>query len=201
MTDSGTFSCLLERLRAGDEGEIRKLWDRYFEPLKQFARHRVDARYRKTHDDEDLALSAINAFQKCLQDGRYAEVDGQNDIWRLLVAITEKKAIDHLRRQHAKKRGEGTMRGESFFVAPNGEQGGISQIEHCVLDHEFAVDFFDQLQCLFQKLDDPDLIRIVRARIEGYTNAEIALQIGKSVSSVERKLRLARDIWREADDQ
>jgi DNA-directed RNA polymerase specialized sigma24 family protein len=42
---------------------------------------------------------------------------------------------------------------------------------------------------------------MVLYKLDGHTNAEIAAKIGRSLPTVERRLRLIRDIWREEFDE
>jgi DNA-directed RNA polymerase specialized sigma24 family protein len=42
---------------------------------------------------------------------------------------------------------------------------------------------------------DRRAVALALAKMEGYTNAEIAERINRSIASVERKLRLIRKIW------
>ena len=45
-------------------------------------------------------------------------------------------------------------------------------------------------------LDNEELRRIARMRLEGYQNGEIAEQIGRSLPTVERRLKVIREIWK-----
>ena len=55
----------------------------------------------------------------------------------------------------------------------------------------------ERLMCL---LDDDQLRTIAACQLEGYRNAEIAKQLGTSKRTVERRLKLIRQIWdRELD--
>ena len=188
ISSEGSFAHMLSQLKKGDESAIRTLWDRFFEPLQRLAIERVNVRDRKIRDEEDLALSAINAFQECLKNGRYSSIENTNDVWHLLVKIVENKAIDHVRRERAVKRGAGNVRGDSYL---NG-MGYFAEID---MNHEERIDFLDHLRTNLLKLEDAAVQEVVFRKIEGFSNKEIAAKIGKSVSSVERKLRLARQIW------
>jgi DNA-directed RNA polymerase specialized sigma24 family protein len=63
------------------------------------------------------------------------------------------------------------------------------------LTAEFAVQAADELRRLLVLLDEQELKEVALAKMEGYTNDEIGERLGKSKSSVERKLRLIRKIW------
>jgi DNA-directed RNA polymerase specialized sigma24 family protein len=49
---------------------------------------------------------------------------------------------------------------------------------------------------LLERLGDPSLQCLALAKMEGYSNKEIAGQLGCSVRTVERRLRLIRDKWK-----
>ena len=56
--------------------------------------------------------------------------DDRDDLWRLLVAITERKAIDQMRRARRVKRGGGRVRTEADLAAggPDDEPAGLDKI-------------------------------------------------------------------------
>jgi DNA-directed RNA polymerase specialized sigma24 family protein len=53
----------------------------------------------------------------------------------------------------------------------------------------------EECRRLLELLDDAELRTIAVAKMEGYTNAEIAAQLNRSERTVERRLRLIRDRW------
>jgi DNA-directed RNA polymerase specialized sigma24 family protein len=59
---------------------------------------------------------------------------------------------------------------------------------------EFAATMADECARLLGQLDD-DLQQIALAKMEDFTNQEIAGKLDCSVSTVERSLRLIRKIW------
>ena len=58
----------------------------------------------------------------------------------------------------------------------------------------------DQCRRLLQMLDDPQLQEIAVAKMEGCSNQEIAQRLDCAVRTVERRLRLIRDQWKEETD-
>jgi len=66
---------------------------------------------------------------------------------------------------------------------------------------EFAAQMAEEFQRLFARLDDPILQSIARCKMEGYSNEDIAAQIGRSIRTVERKLSLIRDCWLDGQTQ
>ncbi len=55
----------------------------------------------------------------------------------------------------------------------------------------------EECQRLLEQLDDDGLRTLALAKMEGYSNKEIAGQVGCSVRTVERRLKLIRDTWKE----
>lgn len=59
----------------------------------------------------------------------------------------------------------------------------------------FAAEVAEECRVLLEKLGDDELKQIALAKLEGFSNAEIAERIGKSLATVERKLKLIRKTW------
>jgi DNA-directed RNA polymerase specialized sigma24 family protein len=122
-------------------------------------------------------------------------------LWRLLVTITRRKVTAALRRQHAQKRGAGQVRGESFFHAgPAGSQGGdpprgLDAVADRQLDPTVEALMQDACEGLLADLDDDVLRHVALRKLEGFTNEELARELGCAVTSVERKLARIRKIW------
>ena len=63
------------------------------------------------------------------------------------------------------------------------------------LTPQFLCTLAEEHQRLLGLLRDDTLRKIALLRMEGYTDAEIATQMGISLRTVERKLQLIRDQW------
>ena len=117
-------------------------------------------------------------------------------MWKLLVAITGMKSVDQIRRQTAKKRGGGDMRGNSVIANTADEaNAGFEQFADAALSPAFLAELDEQQTVLLNALHDDVQRQIARQRLEGMSNEEIANSTGISVRSVERKIKLIREIW------
>ena len=64
-------------------------------------------------------------------------------------------------------------------------------------DPVVAAQLTDICERLFERLPDDEVRQVARMRLEGFSVVEIADAIDRAVTSVERKLRLIRDVWNE----
>ena len=188
----------LHQLKNGEQDAAHQLWSRYVERLVRLATRKLKNSPRGAADEEDAVIEAFTAFMAGVEAGRFQELEDRDDLWKILVMLTDRRANDLLRSQLAKKRGGGNVRGGSAFAHPS---SGVAAAEF--LDAQptpaFAAETQDQLEVLLGKLDDGQLRRIAILKMSGNSNQEIAEQLSKSISSVERKLRLIREIWRESE--
>jgi DNA-directed RNA polymerase specialized sigma24 family protein len=191
-------SAWLEALKAGEPASAQKLWDCYFRKLVFLAAERLPRRARRAADQEDVALSAFNSFCAGVERGRFPQLNDREDLWRLLVVITARKARAVVRRETRPKRGGGKVRGESAFAdAGDSNAYGLEQAAETEPTPDFAVQVAEECQVLLDDLGDEGLRQIALLKMEGYTRQEIAEKTGRSVRSIARRLELIRDIWSE----
>ncbi len=185
------------KLQAGDDEAARQLWRRYFERLVELARRRLGTAPRRVADEEDVALSVFRCLCQGAEHGQFADLAGRDELWRLLVVLTEHKVIDQRRVDTGQKRGGGRVRGDSAFPEPSDGDaaGGFDQIAGNVPTPEFLVILADEHERLMISLTDERLRRIAESKLLGYTNGEIADGLGLTRRSVERKLQRIREIW------
>jgi RNA polymerase sigma factor (sigma-70 family) len=182
--------------KEGRSQAIDALWGRYFDRLVRLARQRLATRPRRVADEEDLALSAFASFCRAAEEGKFPDLCDRDGLWRVLIKITAQKAIDQTRHEGRAKRGGGRVCGESALVFgdPGDTRHGLAQVVGDSPTPEFAVSMAEECARLLSSLDD-DLREVALAKMEEYTNQEIAERLDCSVSTVERSLRLIRRIW------
>jgi DNA-directed RNA polymerase specialized sigma24 family protein len=197
-TDSeGSVSRWIGALKEGDALAAQRLWERYFEALIRLARAKLGDIPRRDEDEEDIALSAFHSFCQGAAEGRFPELDDRYGLWRLLVKVTLRKAIDSAERKRRKKRGGGRVRGESVLDGADSDarEAGIEQIVGREPTPEFAAMVADECRRLLGALDDETLRQIAVLRMEGYADPEIAARLGCGLRTVGRKLELIRKTW------
>ena len=199
--ETGSVTRWIGDLKAGGEAAAQKLWERYFERLVHLARNRLrTARRRSTvEDEEDAALSAFDSFCRGASAGRFPSLTDRDDLWRLLVVLTIRKAIDQMERQGSAKRGGGRRVGESALIGGELAAGeaGLDRLVGSEPTPEFAALVAEQYRRLHEALRDDSLRQILDLRLEGYDRKEIAERLGCAVRTVTCKLDVIRQTWLE----
>jgi DNA-directed RNA polymerase specialized sigma24 family protein len=197
----------LGNLREGDQAAAQPLWERYFSKLVTVARTKLRRMRRTTadEDEEDAALSAFNSFCAGAARGKFPQLADRDDLWRLLVVITARKAMAQANRQGRQKRGGGRVVEEAVLFGHGlvGADGSIAGLERIAADGptpEFAAMMAEECRRLLDALDDESLKQVAVSRMEGYNNDEIAEQLGCARRTVARRLDLIRKTWLAAEE-
>ncbi len=199
MSADHSITAWLDQLKAGRSDAAGRLWHQYVEQLVRLARRKLGRTPRRVADEEDVVLSAFNGFLQGVDEGRFARLGDRDDLWQILVMLTERKAIAQRRREGALKRGGGRVRGESVFVDGEGASShkfGLAQSPGREPTPDFAVAMNVELRHQLEQLGDEVQRRIVLGKLEGFTNLELARKLGISLRAVERKLSIIRSKWR-----
>ena len=196
MTPEEPITHWLGRVRAGDAAAAQKLWESYFQRLVALARTRLRGAPRRAADEEDVALSAFASFCRAAEAGRFPRLADRHDLWRLLVTLTERKASNLVRDEHRQKRGGGAVRGEAGLLRPEDSSPvGLDQFAGREPTPQFAAEMAEACRLLLGRLGNAELQAVAVWKMEGDTVPEIAARLGCALSTVERRLRLIRQIW------
>ena len=107
--------------------------------------------------------------------------------------ITARKAADLVRHERRLKRGGGRVTDDE--AADGGPHAPEEEPISPAPTPEFAAQVAEECQRLLDRLDSPELRSVALRKVEGYTNEEIAAQLGCGLRTVERRLRLIRSTW------
>jgi DNA-directed RNA polymerase specialized sigma24 family protein len=173
----------LARLQAGDAAAAQQLCDRFFQQLITLARTRLGAR-RSVADEEDVALSAFDSFCRGAAAGRFPQLQDRDDLWKVLLVIVRRKAIDYANRAHRD--------GERGLLAAGEIDWG--QLLNQGPTPALAAEMAEQCEVLLGRLDGPHR-QVALWKMEGLTNAEIAGRLDVTPRTVERKLGRIRTLW------
>jgi len=192
---SEVISQWLLHLAEGDETVAQKIWNDYFGKLVRLARQKLEGIPSRDADEEDVAISAMNSFYQGLAEHKFDHLHNRDDLWKLLVTITVRKATARRRSYFAQKRGGGRVRGESIFGKPEEEQGGLADVLGTEPTPELAASVAENCRQLLDQLPGETLRQVALWTLEGYRTEEIATKLGCVRRTVERKLERIREIW------
>jgi DNA-directed RNA polymerase specialized sigma24 family protein len=194
--DDPSVTLWLELLKAGDRAAVQPLWERYFEKLVGLARRRLQNRSRRAADEEDVALSAFQSFWEGAAAGKFPQLEDRDDLWQILLMLTQRKAIDQVQRERRQKRGGGAVRGDSVFEAEAaGGTRGFDGLPDSAPSPSWALQVAEECSSLLAALPAEELRRIAVLKMGGESNEEIAARLNCAVRTVERKLTRIRSVW------
>ena len=197
MSSGGSVTYWIGQLRAGDHAAAQQLWERYFARLVGLARARLRGAPRRAADEEDVALSAFDSFCRAAEQSRFPALLDRDGLWRLLVVLTARKALRLASHERRQKRGGGAVLSEAALAgADESDEGaGLAGVIGPEPTPEFAAQVAEECRRLLGRLGDAGLPAVALCKMEGYTNEEIAHRLDCAPRTVERKLRLIREIW------
>jgi RNA polymerase sigma factor (sigma-70 family) len=197
MSSEGSVTRWVTALKGGDVAAAQPLWERYHRRLVALARQKLQDARRREADEEDVVQNAFHSFFRGVTRGRFPQLNDRDNLWRLLVVITARKALDQLAHEHSKRHGGGTAQGESR-ISPGGPEWDEAALEQIVGEEptpEFAAQVAEQYQRLLDLLGDDTLRQVAIWKMEGLTTDEVAERLDCSRRTVARKLDTIRIIW------
>jgi DNA-directed RNA polymerase specialized sigma24 family protein len=194
MSHVGSVTQLLQQARAGEEEALNRLAQRYWPFLLARAGERLPVALRRTADEEDVAQEVLRLVCRGFEDGSWQKLANRRDLVALLDVITERQAINQLKRVLRKKRGGGRP---VEPLADGGSSTGAGAVpldrgpspQDEILQQEWCRHCLDRL--------DPDLRRLAELLLDGHEHKEIAAALGCSQRTVVRKVALLRGHWLE----
>src|SRR5262249_5962807 len=164
LSPSRSITRCIDMLKRGDRAAAEELWDSYVHRLVALARARLGGTSRRAADEEDVALRALRSLYRRAECGPVAGLSDRDDLWQVLVLITERKAIDLMRREGRKSRGEGRV-----VPFSDAEGQGPGDVADPGPTPEFAAQVVDEFRDLLRRLGDDSLRSVALAKMEGYT--------------------------------
>ncbi|MHC4406108.1 MAG: ECF-type sigma factor [Planctomycetota bacterium] len=198
MSSGGSVTHWFDQVQRGDSLAAQALWERYFPELVRLARRKLHGTRRGAADEEDVALSVMDSVFDAAQKGRFPSLADRHDLWRLLIRVTANKVIDLKRRETRQRRGGGRVRGDSALGGADSDSGheGLAQAIGNTPTPEFVAIMAEECRRLLERLNKPELHEVAQAKMEGYTNQQIADKLDCSERTVERYLERIRTKWR-----
>ncbi|GAB5401868.1 MAG: ECF-type sigma factor [Aureliella sp.] len=196
MTSSENVSHWIELVKDGDSVAANQIWATYFERLVRSIRGRLQGQNRAVSDEEDIVLSVFDSFYNAAEKGRFPDLSDRDDLWRLLLRMSARKIVDKHRRDGRQRRGGG-LKIHSLDQTRGAEAKGTEEKVAEAIGNEPSPEMVlmmeESVEQFFSHLGDGQLSELAVAKLEGYSNAEIASRFGCSERTIERRLHLIRE--------
>jgi len=179
---AGDFAAVLARARGGDREAFDQLVREYEPKLRLVARVLLGPALRPYLDSVDLVQSVHKSVLLGLRDQKFA-VEGPDNLLALALALVRRKVARHWRRLQRQQRLSGTA------AAPADLASVLAGLSRPQDDPARAAEFHDHVAQLCQNLNDAER-RLLDLRLQGYSPAECALELG--LSAVAFRVRLTR---------
>src|SRR4051812_20355520 len=193
----GSVTNWIAPLKQGEHAVVQPLWERYFDRLIRLARAKLSGGHGLAADEEDVALSAIDCFCRAAAAGRFTSLEDRNDLWKLLAAVTVRKAINVRKHAGRLRRGGGRLIDEAALIGldSHNAMGSLDAFAGEVPTPEFLSMIAEEFRRRLEALGDPSLQEIAVWKMEGLSNEEIAGRLGCVPRTVSNKLKLIRMRW------
>lgn len=200
MSSTGSITLWIERLRCQDDSTATNvLWQQFATRVLTLARFKLRHRRTKVADEDDVANSVFEALFTGVANGSFPNLNNRDDLWALLIRLTEHKAMDLLRYESRKKRGpEAPFIGLSGALEARETEDRLDELVDKRPTPDEEIQLAEACSSLLSRLEDPLLVAIAQFKLEGHSNEAIAELVAKSLRTVERKVALIRSIWSEA---
>lgn len=190
MSKSTNVSHWIDLVKAGDSAAANQIWRLYFDRLVRAVRGRLVGQNRAVSDEEDIVLSVFDSFYNAAENGNFPDLADRDDLWRLLLRMSARKVIDK-RRHDARQRRGGKVMLHSLDQAA--EDGSIIEAIGDEPSPEMVLMMQESVEQFFSHLGVGQLRDLAGAKLEGYSNAELARRFGCSERTIERRLHLIRE--------
>jgi DNA-directed RNA polymerase specialized sigma24 family protein len=205
LSDDDEVSEWIRRVKGGDEDAAQLIWTRYAEQIVDVARRSFGDASRRVSDEEDVAMLAMKSLLAGISTGRFPELDNREQLWRLLMVITTRKAAAVIEHDSRQKRGGGLVRGDSAvgFSLESSDPSLMAGFDRFPSEKpapDLAALMADETHRLISSLPDVTAQQIAILKMEGHTHEEIADKLGCNVRTVERRLKQIRELWQRRID-
>lgn len=183
-----TFSEFMRQVEFGDAVAEQRLWNELYQRVLRHVETRIRCRGIPTGlvDEDAITASAMESVFKCAKEGKLTNLQDWSELSRLLLAMTNRKFIDHWRRAKSQKAAPLLP---ILALPANGFELPDRKVVTCFIAFE------EQLSRLMNLLSDKLDRRIAELKLAERTLTEISEDIGKSIATINRKWRVIRRIW------
>jgi RNA polymerase sigma-70 factor (ECF subfamily) len=185
----GEFDILMAKVRLGDSDALAQLVQVYENEVRRTARCMLGRALRSYLEPADLVQSVHRTLLVGLRQNKF-QITTPQKLLALAATVTRHKILQHARHWQCQQR-------HSLALAETDAADGTRTMANgSGSDPARAAEFKDTIEHLCSTLDDTSR-RLVELRLQGYSTAEVARQLGISADILRVRLSRLRQRWRE----
>jgi RNA polymerase sigma-70 factor, ECF subfamily len=193
MASDPSFADVMARLRAGQNDAATRVFNRFAGRLLALARKQLDPLVLQKVDPEDVVQSVFRSFFAHNAAGRFGEFESWDNLWGMLVVLTQWKCGRRMAYFHAACRDVGREVPAELTADGSCADVGVRDDEPTPAEAAMLTDTVERLmRCLEGRQRE-----VLTLSLQGYAPAEISGQLGCTERTVYRVLERVRQ-WLEA---
>jgi RNA polymerase sigma-70 factor, ECF subfamily len=177
MTLTDSFVALVEQLDSGEDTAARDVVRRYSRQLIALTRRQFAPRLAHRIDPEDVVQSVFKSFFVRHREGKIRAANW-NALWSLLTLLTRRKCADRVEYLRAARR---DVDREATAIE-RGDRASAPSREPSPLESAVVNETLDRMYLAA----DGDERPVLELSLQGYSAAEIALQLEMALRTVHR---------------
>lgn len=193
--DQGSVTRWIQQMRAGDSVVVHALAERYFKKLGDAARRRLHKIPQSLHDEEDVANFVLEAVVRNIAQGRYPDLQDREDLWFLMLAITQRRISNILKRDRRQKAQPSSQ--TSLTELLEMYEGELADVALQGDPEHVAIEIGDCWQELMRILPNDEFREIARLKLEFHSNRQISSMLKLTSKYIDRKVAEIQRFWGE----
>jgi RNA polymerase sigma-70 factor (ECF subfamily) len=193
MPQDPSFDDLMAQLRHGQNEAAARVFDRFAQRLITLARKQLDQHILQKMDPEDVVQSVFRSFFARNATGQLGDFETWDNLWGLLVIMTQRKCGRRMDYFHAARRDVDREVSPEPPTDQSSSNLGFPDDEPTPLE---AAMLTETIEYLMNSLEDRHR-QILALSLQGYAPAEVSSQVGCTERTVYRVLARVKE-WLEA---
>jgi len=194
---SGNLSSQEVNETIDDAKYVEMLWNTYYPRMKLAIAGRVKSIRRSVANESEIALSAFNSFVQGTKEGRFPDLSGMDDTWKLLKTIAIRKVNDTRKRLRAQKRGgDHVIVGQADGTSEANPVAGVDLAPARESSPSTDTEVADLLNTMLARLPDDRHRDALLLKLQGASVATIADCLQTTTRTIQRLLKKVEHDWR-----
>jgi RNA polymerase sigma-70 factor (ECF subfamily) len=183
----------MAQLRDGRNEAAAQVFNRFANRLIVLARKQLDPKVRQKVDPEDVMQSVFRSFMIRNATGQLGQFDSWDNLWAMLVVMTQRKCGRRIDYFHADRRDVRREIGATPPTAQSNVDFGLSADDPTPSEAAMLTETLERLMNSFEGRNR----EILTLSLQGYSAPEVSTRLGCTERTVYRLLERVKE-WLEA---